>query len=342
MKKVIIVLCAFVSLALFGCDIPPALPTQTQPHAVSTPVVTLAQKPTGPPKLTQTPIPQEIEISAEIAQTPILKNGKTLDNLSSFFNMTEDELLEKYTEKIELVREPIEPYYRDYRYSELGINIISFDGMVSYIDLNKKSLSFNGITHESDFYEVKEMLGETETFVFEDGLPGLYTYELRYVYKDIKVRIYSFSKNGEDGIYINIADDYMAEYRTTRITTDQISRYFDFTKEELITEIGTGDEDYFNDTYSITYNRYGVIFVFDSKGENLKKMHFSDKYQINDLKAGANMNEVIRTLGKSKVKKHIDHENGDFYETTYKYKNFLLHIYYFTLPWETVVNAISE
>lgn len=318
MKKAIIVLCAFASLALCGCDSPPA---------VSSPMATPMQKPPESTIVTQTPMPQETEISDEIAQSAILKNGKTFEDLQELMGVSMEIFYEKYSEKVEEIRNLYE-YYNEYAFDEFGVTIGIYNGSIKYIDLNRDEIDFCGISYESNFDQVKQILGDTKTLIIEDGLPELKTYELRYFYNDLKLRIFSYSEDGEEGIYISIVEEYVPELRQIRITPQQLNHYFTLSRKELVEELGEGETNVYYKNW-LVYEQYGVSFRFDEESDIVIAINTSYVYQIDDLRLGYVLDETMEVMGKRKVYSHDTSEDGPIYYLYYEYPNFTIQIVYF-------------
>lgn len=170
--------------------------------------------------------------------------GVMLEDIAAFLNLSEEDLDKTYKDNIEWVR--LGDPYSEYLYDEMGINIVCYcndfycNSEVKYVELDRDKISFGGIDSSMNFEEVMNILGKTEVIANEDGLPGLYSYELRYVFDGVKVRIYSWDRSGGGGIYMSVVDDFLPEYRQIRITPEQISGYFSMTKAELEKELGKG------------------------------------------------------------------------------------------------------
>jgi len=278
-------------------------------------------------------VSQPTLLSVESAQAPILKEGSTLEDISKYLNQSEEKLTKDYGDSVRLSRWDLE--YSDYReYSKRGTGLIlgccpivdSDNYKVKYIELERDKISFNDINKDTNFEEVKKILGEAKVFQIEDGLPGLYTYELRYQYNDINLRIYSWDKDGNSGIFMSVVDDYIPEYRGINITTDQIDQYFEMTKEGLEAAINYGNTSmsYDGKYQYIDYPNYGVSFVFDKEGLILDSMRFSSNYEINGLRQGFNLEKAMEVMGKRDIEEIGSEESGNSHLIRYEYKKFTL------------------
>lgn len=298
-----------------------AMPSAGQsktPH--EEPIPSLIQEPTV------TPDNQVTKLDAEIAQNPIIYSGATIEDIAKFLNLSEGDLLKQYSEKIEQVR-GLEYYNYD-----LGINIACYyqgfkkDYVVKRVELDVEGGQFFGIDTTMNFKDVMDILGEAEVHVLEDGLPGLMTYELRYQYKDINLRVSSWDINGNGGIYMSIVDEFIPEYRQIRITPDQINHYFDLTLEELRQEIGEDDKK--AQSIVTRYSKYGVGFRYDEQEMQLLAMLLDGRYQINDLKNNVSLEEAMNIMGEREVKVLETEEDGPVYYIEYEFENFTLSLEY--------------
>jgi hypothetical protein len=163
----------------------------------------------------------------------------------------------------------------------------------------------------------------------EDGLPGLAAYELRYCYDDINLRVYSWDEEGDDGIYISVVDDFIKNYRNTRITPEQIDQYFAMTKQEIETAIGLGQETQTSEYEILNYPQYGAEFVFDKTDMKLSFLDLSSYYQISDLKVGVSIEDAMEALGKKEVKVFEEDEESESRGgclVRYDFENFILFV----------------
>lgn len=273
-------------------------------------------------------------IDAEIGRVPILDNGIKLIDIAELLNLSKDDLLEKYKGCLELVRQDLN--YEEYYNYDMDVYIVCYSDrfnegyFVKYIELQRDKISFNGVTQNMNFEQVMDVLGETEILTVEDGLPGLCSYEIRYQYNDINLRIYSWEKDGRDGILISIVDDFLPEYRSISITPEQINHYFKISKEKLEDEIGNGEVSQFNEEW-IKYPQFGVNFRYSQDGLQLIAMTLDQKYQINDLKQGIALEEVTSVMGGGNIKEHHSEEDGLVKVIEYTYSNFLLKVSKYTI-----------
>jgi hypothetical protein len=272
-------------------------------------------------------------LSAKIAQAPILKEGLTLENISKYLNQSEEELKKEYGDNIKLYRWDLENSdYREYLKSDSGLilgccpNTDANNYKVNYIELERDKISFNNINKDTNFEEVKKILGEAEVCKIEDGLPGLLTYELRYQYNGIDLRIYSWDKSGNGGINISVVDDFLPKYRDINVTCDQINQYFGMKRERLEVAINKGETSmsYDGKYQYIDYPNYGVSFEFDKEGLILNSMHFSSNYEINGLKQGFSIEKAMAIMGAREVEEIMSEESGSSHFIRYEYKNFTL------------------
>lgn len=329
MKRIAIIsILVLIFLVFQGCG---------KDNASSTDVATIA--PTGvieSPEVSNTPMASDVPdmgatlLTEKIAQAPILKNGLKIEEIAKFLNLSEDDLIKKHENSIENVRYTFD--YTEYLYNTLDISIVCYssssglhkDDIVKSIELDKNKVSFNGITSDMNFVQVMKILGDTEINTLEEGLPGLFTYELRYQYNGINLMIYSWDKKGDSGLHFSIVDEFSRKYRYIRITPEQIGHYFEMTREELKQEIGEGiDQAGFN------YSQYGADFWYDEQGSKLYSIRLASNYQINDLNQGIKMEEVMKIMGKRKIAEYQTSEDGPYYTIEYDYKNFKLQVVYF-------------
>ena len=149
------------------------------------------------------------------------------------------------------------------------------------------------------------------------------TFELRYKYNDINLRIYSYDKDCKNGIYLSVVDDFLPEYRNIRITPEIINQYIELSRLELQEEIGVGEEfsKYIN---FVDYPQYGVSFVFDENWQKLQSIQFSNNYQFTNLKQSVSLEKAMELLGKGKMEDSFSEDSGPTYWVTYKYDNFNL------------------
>lgn len=272
-------------------------------------------------------------LNKRIIEAPILENGLTLDEIAKLMDMNEEELIEEYGDSVKQTRWGLELHEsREYLKDDFRLNLVyikddsSETYRIKYVELDRNKISFNSISKDSNFEDVKEILGETEINVNEDGLPGLLSYELRYQYNDIRLRIYSWDNEGNDGIYMSVVDDFLPEYRTIRITPEQINQYFKMTKEELTAIIGEGkvSMSYNNERQYIDYSNYGISFGFDKNGLKLYSINFPSNYQINDLRQGVSLENAMEIMGERPVESYFSEDSGSSYLVKYEFENYTL------------------
>lgn len=341
MRKAIIitVTMAMIITAVFsGCTNPsqaestrePSVSQNTKPDTASP-----TQEPT--PIETHDDLPTVTVLDTQIAEAPLLDNGATLKDIAGFLNHGTTELLEQYEGQLEWIRSDFP--YDEYYHNELGINVVCYspgdsyphqEGIAKYIELDSDKITLGGISASMNFEQVMSILGKTRIHELEDGLPGLMTYELRYTYEGINLRIYSWDMNGDSGIYASILDEFIPEYRPIRITPEQINRYFKLSLEELKIELGEGDMKPYG--RYIFYPQFGVDFLYDERGEQLLGIDLDSRYQINNLKDGIRLEDVMSIMGETEVKEYyiLDEEDpfddGLRYDIRYMFDNFGLKI----------------
>ena len=272
----------------------------------------------------------------KIIKSQILDTGTTLSEIAFLLDEHEDTLLLLHGDGLEWIRNDYK--YREYSYRKKGITIGCYsedysEYLSKYIELDRDKISFLGITASSDFEDVMNVLGETDVYEIQDGLPELVTYELRYQFDwysyNYTLRIYSNSKDGSDGVYMSLVAVNDPKYRVIRITTEKISRYFDMTKEELVCKLGEDNDNFY-------YKQYNAFFTFDEQGKKLIKLGLSGNYQINDIREGFSMDKVMEVMGKRKIYTDQTSEDGPIYYIEYKYDNFILLVeHFFAEGWGT-------
>lgn len=275
-------------------------------------------------------------LDEKIGEAPILNSELTISEIGKLLNISEDELLALYGGQLEQVRWDNENFdYREFCDKERGLNFVLCPDTVEsgykvkYIELCGENISFHDIGEKSNFAQVRNTLGHTDVVKTEDGLPGLAAYELRYCYDDINLRVYSWDEEGDDGIYMSVVDDFIKNFRNTRITPEQIDQYFAMTKQEIEAAIGSGQETQAGEHESIEYPQYGVEFVFDKTDMKLYSLHLSSYYQISDLKVGVSIEDAMEALGKKEVKVLEENEESESrggYLVRYDYENLILFV----------------
>lgn len=356
MKKVTTatLIAALILAALSGCVRP--LPVGST-YASPKPSVTLSMPPSVMPSAT--PVETCI-LDAKIAEAPLLDSGATLKDIAGFLNRSATELLE-HEGQLEWVRSgfPYDEYYE----KKLGVTIVCYspgsfyprqEGIAKYIEMDGDQIALGGIDASMNFAQVMSLLGEAKIHELEDGLPGLMTYELRYTYEDVNLRIYSWDINGDGGIYVSIVDEFVPEYRPIRITPEQIAHYFDLPFEELKMELGEDDSKIPSMSPHLKiYSEYGAEFWFDNQEKQLLDIYLTSNYQINNLKNGIRLEDVMSIMGKTEVKEYYlfdeedPYDDGLYREIRYEFENFELeitnHRYYddWSAYWRIKTNDLS-
>lgn len=335
MKKVSVtatLLVALIAATLSGC----ADPTRTEITCVPT------TKPGNTLSVTPSATPVEIcTLDATTAEAPLLDNGATLEDIAGFLNRGANELLEQYEEQLEWVRSNFP--YDEYYVKELGVTIVCYspgnsyppqEGIAKYIELDDDEIILGGIDASMNFAQVMNLLGEAKIHELEDGLPGLMTYELRYMYEGIKLRVYSWDMNGNGGIYASIVDEFVPEYRPIRITPEQITHYFDLSFEDLKMELGEDDSKMPSMSPHLkVYSKYGAEFWFNNEDEKqLLTIRLGSRYQINILKNGLRLEDIMSIMGETEVKEYylydeeVHSDDGLYIEILYEFDNFEIEI----------------
>jgi hypothetical protein len=335
MKKVTIttaLMAALIIATLSGCA--NLAPAEITYMPTSKPSITLSVTPSA--------APVEICIlDSRAAEAPLLDNAATLKDIAGFLNRGTNELLEQYEEQLEWVRSnfPYDEYYD----KELGVTIVCYspgdssppqEGIAKYIELDDDEIILGGIDASMNFTQVMNLLGKAKIHKLEDGLPGLMTYELRYMYEGIKLRIYSWDMNGNGGIYASIVDEFVPEYRPIRITPEQITHYFDLSFEDLKMELGEDDSKMPSMSPHLKmYSKYGAEFRYNDEDEKqLLTIRLDSRYQINILKNGIRLKDTMSIMGETEVKEYYlyDEEapsdDGLHYEILYEFDNFEIEI----------------
>ena len=331
MKKVTItttLMLVFIVATLSGCANP--IPSK----------ITYAPTPEPSIMLSVTPAAAPVEIctlDARTAETPLLGIGATLKDIAGFLNRGTNELLEQYEEQLEWVRSSFP--YDEYYDKELGVTIVCYspgdsyppkEGVAKYIELDNDEIILGGIDASMNFAQVMDLLGEAKIHELEDGLPGLMTYELRYMYEGIKLRVYSWDMNGYGGIYASVVDEFVPEYRPVRITPEQITHYFDLSFEDLKMELGEDDSKMPSmSPHFKVYSKYGTEFRYNDEDEKqLLTFRLDSRYQINILKNGIRLEDIMSILGETEVKEYflydeeVHSDDGLYKEIRYMYENF--------------------
>ncbi len=342
----IILLWLVIMVIFAGCQIQmqeDSSPTEN-PQTVFEPT----NKPTNQPTKSPTPTPstqptqeqtplqsimpdrQAASLDENIAKQPVLDNGLALIEIASYLNLDTIELGVEYRNAFEYVRGHINASnYFVLGNRDLGLRHVSYNNYeegtnnIKYIELDKNKVTFAGVNAKMNFEEVQSILGEAKIHVLEDGLPGLFTYELRYKYLDINLRIYSYEKDCKSGINFSIVEDFLPEYRNIRITPEEISRYFELTLLELQEEIDVGEELWRDEEFA-QYNLSGVWFRYDSTGQELQSIWFPENYQFLELQKYVSLEEVEWLFGKGKEEEEFDGDSGFTYWVTYNFDNFNL------------------
>lgn len=212
--------------------------------------------------------------------------------------------------------------YQAFHFSNPGVNLVccgngySEDKLdVSFIECDADKVDLMGIRKGMGFSQIKAVLGDTEVVKVERGLPGLVSYELRYIVNGVRLKFFSWKEDGSDAFNLSIVKDFDSGNAFIRITKDQIIRYFDMSMDDIKKEFGVVRND------NIDEEKYGIVFNDSDDDGQFDSIFPDDRYDIDGLRCGMTFRQVMSILGKTKIRKY-DSEEDPFEYLDYRFKGY--------------------